>query len=283
MASLLKFADSEYDYKDSYFVIFGVPFDGTTSYRPGSRFAPNSIRIASKNLESFVYWHSKNMRISKIHDMGDLEEQGDVKDVINDVEFTSGMIFDDGKFPIMLGGEHSITAGIAKSIKKRDAIILFIDAHSDFRDEYLGIKYSHACVARRAFEILGDDRVISIGIRSVSLEEFSSPEFSKYSHIPSWEVHSSGIEKAFKKIEDFIKERYVYLSIDMDGIDPAFAPGVATPEPLGITPWDVTYIISKLGKKIIGADIVEISPPFDNGNTSMLAAKLVQEIISAKS
>ncbi|MGB9815072.1 MAG: agmatinase [Thermoplasmata archaeon] len=282
MPSLLKFADSEYDYSDAYFVIFGVPFDGTTSFRPGSRYAPNSIRVASKNLESFVYWHKKDMREARIHDMGDLEEMGNVEDVVGEVRFTIEGIFRDGKFPIMLGGEHSITAGVP-NVLGDDVVLMFIDAHSDFRDEYLGLKYSHACVARRSFEVLGEKRVISIGVRSVSLEEYSSEYFKKFMHIPSWEVHSEGIESIFTKIEDFLKGRDVYLSIDMDGIDPAFAPGVATPEPMGLTPWDVAYIINNLGKRMVGADIVEISPPFDNGITSMLGAKLVQEIISAKS
>lgn len=283
MPSLLRFVDSDYDYENANFIIFGVPFDGTTSFRPGSRFAPNSIRVASKNLESFVYRHLRDMKESRIHDMGDLDEQGDVLDVIKDVKFTIGKILDDGKMPIMLGGEHSITAGAAMAIKEFNSVLIFIDAHSDFRDTYLGNRYSHACVARRSFELLGNERIISIGIRSVSREEYSSSDFPKYMHIPSWDIHRYGIENVFRRVKDFIKERNVYISIDMDGIDPAFAPGVATPEPMGLTPWDVEYIVENLGKRIVGADIVEISPPFDNGNTSMLGAKLVQEIISAKS
>ncbi|MEM0150833.1 MAG: agmatinase [Thermoplasmata archaeon] len=276
----MKFADSDYEYKDSRYVIFGVPFDGTTSFRPGSRFAPNSIRIASKNLESFVYENRVNMREKVINDLGDLEEFGNVDDVIKEVKFTIDKIMDDGKFPIMLGGEHSITAGAALSIKDRDYSIIFIDAHSDFRDEYLGVKYSHACVARRAFEILGENRVFSIGVRSVSMEEYNSEDFKKYIHFPSYIVHSVGMENVLDNLEKYLGNNKIYLSIDMDGIDPSYAPGVATPEPFGISPWDLKYLIEKFSKKIVGADIVEISPPYDNGNTSMLGARLIQEIIS---
>ncbi len=212
--------------------------------------------------------------------MGDLEEMGDVEEVVKEVKFTIEKILDDGKFPIMLGGEHSITAGAALALKEKNISIIFIDAHSDFREEYLGLKYSHACVARRCFEILGERRVYSIGVRSVSKEEYSSDDFRKYVHFSANEVHSLGIKNVLEKLEKYIGNDKIYLSIDMDGIDPSYAPGVATPEPFGITPWDLRILIEKFSDRMVGADVVEISPPFDNGNTSMLAAKLIQEIIS---
>lgn len=281
MPSLLKFADSDYSYEDSKFVIFGVPYDGTTSFRGGARFAPNAIREASINLESFVYDNEFYLKRAKIHDMGNLEEQGLVTDVVDETRFTIEQILDDKKFPIMLGGEHSITIGTAMALKNFDYSILFIDAHSDFRDSYLGVDFSHACVAKKSFEFLGKDRIASIGVRSVSPEEYEDPRFKDFYHIPSKFVFENGIQKSLEKILEHLKNRNIYLSIDVDGIDPSFAPGVATPEPFGLSIWDVRYIINKIGDKLIGADIVEISPPFDNGNTSMLGARLVQEIISS--
>ncbi|MGC8646585.1 MAG: agmatinase [Thermoplasmata archaeon] len=280
MASLLRFADAVYDYENANFVIFGVPFDGTTSYRGGARFAPNAIREVSVNLESLVYENGFDMRDARMHDMGNLDESGMPEDAIEDVHFHASNIFHDGKIPIMLGGEHSITAGIARAIRERNIGILFIDAHTDFRDEYLGVKYSHACVARRSYEILGMDRIATVGIRSVSPEEYNDMNFKNYFKISSEEVGKNGIEHAVKGLKDHFKDMRIYLSIDMDGIDPSYAMGVATPEPFGLTPWDVRKIIESFADKIVGADIVEISPPFDNGNTSMLAAKLVQIIVS---
>jgi len=282
MPSLLKFADSDYTYEDAKFVIFGVPFDGTTSFRGGARFAPNAIREASINLESFVYDKSFNMKNAKIHDIGNLDEQGRVEDVVDDVKFNLEKILDDKKFPLMLGGEHSITIGTAMALKNYDYAMIFIDAHSDFRESYLGVEYSHACVSKRSFEYLGKERIASIGVRSVSPEEYDDPEFKDFYHKTAFYVHKNGIEITFDEILNYIGNKQIYLSIDMDGIDPSFAPGVATPEPFGISTWDLIYVINKIGKRLIGADIVEISPPFDNGNTSMLAARLVQEIISSK-
>ncbi|MDP8011665.1 MAG: agmatinase [Thermoplasmata archaeon] len=282
MPSLLKFADSEYTYDDAYFVIFGVPFDGTTSFRGGARFAPNAIREASINLESFIYDNKFLLKNAKIHDMGNLDEHGKVEDVVDDTKFTIEKLLDEKKFPIMLGGEHSITIGSAKALKNYDYAILFIDAHSDFRSEYLDVEFSHACVSRRAFEYLGKERIASIGVRSVSPEEFNDEYFKDFYHLSAKFVHENGIEKSLDMVLDRLNGRNIYLSIDMDGLDPSFAPGVATPEPFGLTTWDLRYIINNIGKRLIGADIVEISPPFDNGNTSMLAARLVQEIISSK-
>ena len=282
MPSLLKFADSDYSYADANFIIFGVPFDGTTSFRGGARFAPNAIREASINLESFVYDNKFFLKDSKIHDIGNLEEHGKVEDVVDDTRFTIEKILDDKKFPIMLGGEHSITIGSAKAIKEHDCAILFIDAHSDFRDDYLDVNFSHACVSKRAFEYLGKDRIASIGVRSVSPEEYNDKNFKNFYHVSAKFVHENGIEKSLENVLNHIKNKRIYLSIDMDGLDPSFAPGVATPGPFGLSTWDLKYVINKIGKMLVGADIVEISPPFDNGNTSMLAARLVQEIISSK-
>ncbi len=280
MINLLKFADSESSYEESEFVIFGVPFDITTSFRGGARFAPNSIREASINLESFLIDPEFYFRDAKIHDMGNLYESGNVKDMIEEVGSIFSQIINDGKFPIMLGGEHSVTIGTLSTLKKIGATMIFIDAHSDFRDSYLNEKFSHACVARRSFEELGKERVLSVGIRSVSPEEFNDPEFKNFRHYTSFQVRELGIKKVIDYIEKI--EGYIYLSIDMDGIDPAYAPAVATPEPYGLTPWDVREIIFSIGEKLVGADVVEIVPHYDNGNTSMLGAKFVQEIIASK-
>ncbi|MGC8496690.1 MAG: agmatinase [Thermoplasmata archaeon] len=282
MPHLLKYADSNADFEEAEFVIFGVPFDGTTSYRGGARFAPNAIREASINIESFIFEKKFSMNNVNLHDMGNMEEKGYVEDVISEVEFYVNDILDRSKFPIMLGGEHSITTGIAKALKERDAAIVFLDAHLDFRKEYLGVKYSHACVARRSHEILGSHRTSAFGVRSISEEEYYDALEKKYFYVNAYNFKSIGWKNAIDQILENISSKKIFLSLDIDGIDPAFAPAVATPEPYGLDPYDVKQIIDYIGNRLIGADIVEISPHYDQGNTAMLGARLVQEIVLSK-
>ena len=280
---LLHFADANKNFNESFFIIFGVPFDGTSSYRHGSKFAPDEIRKASYNLESYVMEHKISLSDLPIHDMGDigtLDEFGNVEDVIETVYSTMQSILPN-KFPIMIGGEHSITIGAAKALKKLNAGIIFIDAHGDFRDEYLGNKYSHACTARRAYDIL-NGKIISIGVRSASQEEVEDAKDLNYEWIDSYEFQRLGWKRTIKKAMEILDVQKVYLSIDIDGIDPAYAPGTGTPEFFGLSPRDVKNIINFLAPNLIGADITEVCPPYDNGNTSILAARLVQEIIAAK-
>jgi len=281
---LLHFADASKDFSSSKFIILGVPFDGTSSFRHGSKFAPDEIRKASYNLESYLPEHRINLSDVPIHDMGNigtLDEFGSAKEVIDTVYSTLSEIIPD-KFPIMLGGEHSITIGAAKALEKlKDAGIIFIDAHADFRDQYLGNRYSHACTARRAYEIL-NGKVLSIGVRSISKEETIDAEKLNYTWIDTYEFQRLGWKLAIKKALDILNVKKIYLSVDIDGIDPSYAPGTGTPEFFGLTPFDVKNIIGFLGDMLIGADITEVSPPYDNGNTSILAARLVQEIIAIK-
>ena len=281
---LLHFADANKDLNSSFFVIFGVPFDGTSSFRHGSKFAPDEIRKASYNLESYIMEHKLSLSKLPIHDMGNigtLDEFGYVEEVIDSVASTMSELLPN-KFPIMLGGEHSITIGAAKALRKiNDAGIIFIDAHGDFRDEYLGNKYSHACTARRAYELL-EGKIISIGVRSASEEEFCDAKKLGYQWIDAYEFHRLGWKNAIEKAMDILNTKKIYLSIDIDGIDPAYAPGTGTPEFFGLTPLDVKNIIDFLGPTLIGGDITEVCPPYDQGNTSILAARLVQEIIAIK-
>ncbi|MEM4380168.1 MAG: arginase family protein, partial [Thermoplasmatales archaeon] len=165
MPSKLKFCDSIDSYDESKYVIFGVPFDSTVSFRSGEKLAPNEIRKASFNMESFSLYRAVDLKYSAIFDEGDLDEIHKSEDMLDEVFSEVDKIVSDGKFPIMLGGEHSITLGAIRRLKCRT---VFIDAHTDFRDSYLGNKYSHACVARRVSEVIGKENIVSLGIRSVS-------------------------------------------------------------------------------------------------------------------
>ncbi len=277
--SLKRIADAKYSYEDSDYVIFGVPFDNTSSYRRGSKYAPDSIRSAYVNLESFEFSYRFDLLRARISDLGDMEESEDVEYVVDQVERVTKMIFRDGKIPIMLGGEHSITVGAVRNLPE-DVHMVIVDAHSDFRDSYMGNKLNHACVTKRALEILGPNRITSIGTRSVSLEEYQDPDFDKVEFVPSFSVREYGIDRFINDIER--KPGRVYISIDMDGIDPAYAPAVGTPEPFGLTDYEARRLVERLSYKAIGMDINEFSPLYDNGNTSMLAGKLIQIFIASR-
>jgi len=270
----MRFADANSDYKNADFVIFGVPYDLSSSYRAGSRFAPTAIRAASYNFESFVFEKSVSMDELKIHDMGDIGEWGIAGDMIKDVEFTVKKIITEEKFSLALGGEHTLTVGAARALKDLKVGIIFFDAHLDFRTEYLGDALSHACVSRRTYEILGEGMVGSIGVRSMSKGEKEDAEKLGY------------IYGDFDRVVENISADKIYISVDVDVIDPSYAPGVGNPEPLGMTPRELLEYIDTLFRKfdVVGVDIVEISPPYDpSGITSVLGAKIAQRIIAVKS
>jgi arginase/agmatinase len=223
-------------------------------------------------MESYSIYRGVDTKNSGVYDLGDLDEYHKPEEMTEEVYSVVDGIVSDNKFPIMMGGEHSITYGAIKRIKSK---VIFIDAHTDYRDSYMGDKLSHACVARRVSEVVGKDNVVSIGIRSVSPEEIKE---GTQKYFTSFEVNEDR-----RKLKSFLNEfckSPVYLSIDFDGFDPAFAPGVGTPEPFGLNPMVVMDILDSVGNNLIGLDVNEITPLFDNGNTSMLAARIIQEVVS---
>lgn len=274
----LLFADANASFETAEFVISGVPFDRTSSFRSGTRFAPNKIREESWNFEQYLFEHSVNLLDIEFCDAGNLEEFGNVAQMLEGVEAFIKKVVNSNKFPILMGGEHSITFPAVKCFDKVGVII--IDAHSDFRDSYLNDSYSHACVTRRISELVGIGNVVPIAVRSISAEEKTALESYGLNYIDAFEMKEIGIENALKKVLNIIKMEKIYLSIDIDGIDPAYAPGTANPEPFGLTPIEVKKAIDILADKLVGFDIVEICPPYDNGNTSSLAARLIREVIA---
>ncbi|MCD6157993.1 MAG: agmatinase [Euryarchaeota archaeon] len=281
------FADALFTFFDAYFVIYGVPYDRSASFRVGQRFAPDEIRKASYNYESIFFKNKIDLRNVPIHDMGNIGEFGDPSSMIEAVEFTVSKIVSENKFPIGLGGEHTITVGAVKGITKEgeDLFVVSIDAHADFRDEYLGDKYSHACVMKRISELVGTENIAIIGVRSLSSEEieFFDKVTSRGANLLMYsplDIRTLGMHRVLNEIERASRGKFIYLTLDMDGIDPAYAPGVGTPEPLGLDPYTVSMIIERLSSKLIGFDVVEVAPPYDNGITSILAAYYVREVIS---
>ncbi|MFP4545977.1 MAG: agmatinase, partial [Methanomassiliicoccales archaeon] len=250
----LSFADADSTYRESDWIILGVPFDRTSSFRPGSRFGPNAIREASYNFETFLFEHQVDLREVPYHDAGNLEEFGSVGDMVAIVQGEVESMLGDGKRPLLLGGEHSVTIPALRAME--DLTFVSIDAHLDFREEYLGERHSHACVTRRAVEQLGRERVLVVGVRSISPEESEGTP----PYLDAFTLRKEGEGAIERALDDLPGER-VYLSLDIDGIDPAYAPATGTPEPFGLDPYQVKLIIDLLGERLVGFDLTEVAPP----------------------
>jgi len=273
-------AESDYDSADAF--ILGIPYDRTSSFKAGAREAPFQIRRASYNFEEFHFEHGLDLPQLNIFDQGNCEDPFLPEDMMDEVKFFMAPAVRDGKFTVAIGGEHSVNIPIIQCFKSNDIALITIDAHLDSRDEYLGTKYSHACVTRRAAEHLGIENVFSLGVRSISREELERDDV--VSHITSFDIKKKGMEWAVKKALDSIKNERVYLSLDMDGIDPAFAPGTGTPEPFGLEPIDVKNAINLIGDRLAGFDVTEVCPPADpSGITSILAARFINEAFAVRS
>jgi agmatinase len=274
------FADANASYEDADFVIYGAPFDGTSSFRTGARNAPAEMRRASYNFETYIHEYKLDLENLKICDLGDLELSSNVNETLKLVQKCSQKIAGDGKIPIMLGGEHSLSYACIKSFKQIAAVVF--DAHFDLRKKYLGVKFNHACVSHHIVKHVGRENYIAIGIRSGTKEEYSYAD-SKLRYYSADQVASNGIENIIREVLGYLKIKDIYLSIDFDVLDPAFAPAVSTPEPFGLNPIELRRAIKKLAPRVVGFDIVEITPSYDHGETALLGAKLVREFIAARS
>jgi len=276
----LSFADADAPLDDADVVLYGVPFDRTASFRSGARLGPNAMREASWNFESYMMDHKRRITDVKVCDLGNTEEFGPTRDMVEGVRRRSEEIVGKGKIPIVLGGEHSIAPASVMGFEK-DIGVLGIDAHLDFRDEYLGDRFSHACSARRIADHVGVDDVVYIGVRSFSEGESQDLERLGLTYVSAFDIHDSGMDRAADRALKAVNEEKIYLTIDLDGVDPAYAPAVGNPEPFGISPLQVKSLINKIGPRLVGMDINEVSPGWDHGQTALLAARLVREAIAA--
>ena len=290
------FADADSNYSDADFVIFGAPFDGTSSFRKGSWLAPDAIREASYNFETYNPYFDIDLADIPFHDAGDVDipshnaEEVDIPDNYT-VEQAQAAVADmvtpilrDGKIPIMLGGEHSLTVPCVRGSMNQfnDLGVVVLDAHFDLRQEYEGQVNSHACVSRRIIEDITDN-YISIGIRSGTKDEYSLARSRGITYYPADFVEDKGIPHVLAELSRHLEldASHLYLSLDMDVLDPAYAPALGTPEPFGLTDRQVLSLIRWLAPRSVGFDLVEIAPGFDNGNTALLGAKFVREFIAS--
>jgi agmatinase len=233
------------------------------------------------NIETYSLRTGVDIERVPIHDVGDLHVVDDVSETLRRLSLVTKDILSSGKTPIMIGGEHTMALGLVRSLPKSVGV-LSLDAHGDLRDEYGGGKLSHATVLRRISEVVGADGIFVCGVRALCSEEVDFIEKNKVSHITPWEMRELGITKLQKRVTEFTaKFNHIYLTIDSDVLDPAFAPGVANPEFNGITPDELMVLIGAAAtNRMIGFDLVEVCPNYDTGATAVAAARTIFETIA---
>ena len=263
---------------DSVAIIYGIPFDSTHSYKPGTRFGPDAIRDAFNNIEVFHPQFQIDLASVNIEDLGNIHHTVNVEEMTNMVNKLTGELVKKDKLLVILGGEHSLTYGTYTAFSKDTGYIVF-DAHFDLRSEYAGVKLSHAAYLRRIVEKNGAENIIHVGARSFVGEELAFLKEHKIKTITDKDIRDGQGPKLVNDLLSTFKKTYV--SVDLDVLDPAFAPGVGNPEAVGITSrelFDMIYAMQ--GHKIACLDIVELNPTYDTGATASIAAKLMSTMIA---
>ena len=272
-----RFLGSTTSWEAAELVLLGVPMDCTTSFRPGARFGPTRVREISDGLEEYSFYLDRSLTEMVYYDAGDVPMVfGDVDTTLARIKGVITDLVSSEKVPLLIGGEHlvSLPAIEALADQHEQLMVLHFDAHADLRDEYLGQKLSHATVMRRVAERIGPQRLYQFGIRSGTDKEFRFGH--QYTHF-----YPDEVLEPFRDCLAELGQYPVYVTIDIDVVDPAFAPGTGAPEPVGCTPREIMEVIHLLGcLNIVGVDIVELSPPQDYGDiTAILVAKLVRETL----
>ena len=272
----LTFIGCENEYKDSQIAVFGAPYDCTSSFRPGSRFAPAIMRNESIGIETYSPYLDLDLEDKNIFDGGDLDLPfGDTKKSLKIIEEYTFQIIKDNKKPLMIGGEHLVSLGAVKGTLKKymDLCIVHFDAHTDLREDYLGVKLSHATVMRRIWELVGDKRIFQYGIRSGEKKEFLFGQEHNY-------LNKFGFDNLEENLE-IIGDRPVYFTIDLDVLDTSYFCGTGTPEVGGVSFVELLEAIKKVMKKnVVACDINELSPIYDqSGSSTSIACKLLRELL----
>ncbi|AOT68128.1 agmatinase [Geosporobacter ferrireducens] len=272
------FIGCEKSFEESEIIIFGAPFDGTCSFRPGSRFAPNKIRIDSYGLETYSPYLDRDLEDRKIHDAGDIDLIfGNKYAVMDTIKEYAQHVVKHQKKPLMIGGEHLVSLPVISAVFEEhpDLVVLHFDAHTDLRGDYMGEELSHATVIKQVWDFLGDGRIYQFGIRSGLKEEFYWAEKEGHTFMNKY-----GYDKLDEVVQK-IKDKPVYVTIDLDILDPSIFPGTGTPEPGGISFTDMLDILQKLDSlNIVGADVVELAPDYDpTGVSTAVASKIIRELM----
>lgn len=278
-SNIQTFIAAEAAFDDARAVLFGAPFDGTTSFRPGTRFGPQAIRAESDGIETYSPYQNKDLEDIAVFDSGDLLLPfGNTEAVLSMIEARTQEILDTGKMPVMLGGEHLVTLGAVRAMLKKypDLHIIHFDAHADLRDDYLGERLSHATVLRRSWDLLGDGRIHQFGIRSGERSEF---EFA----LEHTDFHPFNVKDVLDVVLALGDKVPVYVTLDLDVLDPSLFCGTGTPEAGGIFFQDLEEALLALeALNVVGFDMNELSPHYDaSGVSTAVACKVLREMLLA--
>lgn len=274
----LSFQSCNKTYEESDVVIFSVPMDATTSFRPGTRLAGNAIRVDSIGVEWYSPYRDRDLKSYNTVDIGDLDLPiGDVETCLDIIYDTSKQILKDNKMPMMIGGEHLVSYPVIKAVYEKypNLHVIHLDAHTDLRESFFGRELSHATFMRQAHKFLGDGRIYQFGIRSGDKHEF---EWANEGHITMRKFDFVGLDEVVKKLKDVP----VYITIDLDVLDPSVCPGTGTPEPGGMQYKDLLWAFDQFEKlnHLVACDIVELAPMLDpSGASTAVAAKTLRELI----
>ena len=277
------FSGLQTSFEKSKYVIFGVPFDTTSTYRTGARFGPNAIRQASLNIETYSFRSGIDVEDVALYDAGDLHVSTDAKKTNDMTKLVVEDILAAGKMPVALGGEHTITLGIAKGlgVKAKKTAFVSFDAHLDLRQEFLGLTLSHTTFMQLISEQVKPAKIFEVGTRSVCKDELAYAKKAGVEFFTSQQIIKQGSDQIVKQLKEKLAPyENVYLTVDMDILDPAFAPAVQNPEAEGITTTALLDIVCALcDKRVIGFDVLEIAPSYDQGVSAIVAARVLFEML----
>jgi agmatinase len=275
------FSGHSKDFDEADYVVLGFPYDRTSTYRQGSALAPMYIRDISNNIETYSLRSNIDIEDIAICDVGDLDVVDNVSETLRRLELCVSDIHDSGKIPIILGGEHTLTYASIKALKNDIGIVDF-DAHMDLRYEYMGEKLSHTTFMRRICEDIGAEKIVEVGTRAVSKEELKFANEAGVKFYSTYEIKKDGPQKISDKINSSLsKFKNRYITVDVDVLDPAYAPGVGNPEAEGLDTSTIIEILKEiLNFNIVGIDVVEFCPNYDNGATASQVTKILFEILA---
>jgi len=274
------FSGVQTEFVEAEYVVLGVPLDLTSTYRSGARFAPTAIREASLNIETYSFRTGTDMEDLKTHDLGDLHVTGNVQETLRRLELVARDLLKMGKTPVVVGGEHTLTLGMMQAVNGNSALVSF-DAHLDLRNQYMDLAVSHATFMRRIREQVNPKNILEIGTRAVCKEELDYAEKSGIQSITAKEIRENGTSETTGVVKDLLKEcEKTYVTVDMDVLDPAYAPAVQNPEPDGLSvPVFLDVLCGVCDERVIALDLVEVTPHYDQGVTAVQAAKTLFEAL----
>jgi agmatinase len=270
-------------FEEADYVVLGVPFDVTSTYRMGARFGPNAIRQASLNIETYSFRANVDIEDLKLHDLGDLHISTDTEKTLKTLELVTRDVVKAGKTLVTIGGEHTVTLGIMKGLgtKASKTAIVSFDAHLDVRDEFLGLKLSHTTFMRRINDTVKPAKIVEVGTRAVCREELEYAKKAGITFFTSHHIKDQGSDRVKNQLkEKLAKYKSIYVSVDMDVLDPAVAPAVQNPEPDGLDTHALLEILCGIcDRRVVGFDVVEIAPHYDLGITAIQASRVIFETL----